>query len=68
MMSKPLILNAFEMSCVTHQAPGLWRHPDNRADEYNRLAYWTELAQLLERGGFHAIFLADVLGVKAKEN
>ncbi|MDR6199150.1 FMN-dependent oxidoreductase (nitrilotriacetate monooxygenase family) [Microbacterium sp. SORGH_AS428] len=63
MMSKPLILNAFEMSCVTHQAPGLWRHPDNRADEYNRLAYWTELAQLLERGGFHAIFLADVLGV-----
>lgn len=62
-MTQQIILNAFEMSCVTHQAPGLWRHPDNRADEYNRLEYWTALAQLLERGGFHAIFLADVLGV-----
>lgn len=58
-----IILNAFEMSCVTHQAPGLWRHPDNRADEYHRLSYWVELATLLERGGFDALFLADVLGV-----
>ncbi len=62
-MASHIILNAFEMSCVTHQAPGLWRHPDNRADEYHRLAYWTELARLLERGGFTALFLADVLGV-----
>lgn len=62
-MSSRIILNAFEMSCVTHQAPGLWRHPDNRADEYHRLDYWIELAQLLERGGFDAIFLADVVGV-----
>ena len=62
-MTKPIILNAFEMSCVTHQAPGLWRHPDNRADEYHRLDYWIDLAKLLERGGFDAIFLADVLGV-----
>ena len=62
-MTKPIILNAFEMSCVTHQAPGLWRHPDNRADEYHRLDYWIDLAKLLERGGFDAVFLADVLGV-----
>ncbi|MFT4306538.1 MAG: LLM class flavin-dependent oxidoreductase [Microbacterium sp.] len=62
-MAQRIILNAFEMSCVTHQAPGLWRHPDNRADEYNRLEYWVELAKLLERGTFDAIFLADVVGV-----
>jgi FMN-dependent oxidoreductase (nitrilotriacetate monooxygenase family) len=62
-MAERIILNAFDMSCVTHQAPGLWRHPANRADEYNRLSYWTELARLLERGTFDAVFLADVLGV-----
>lgn len=62
-MTKRIILNAFDMGCVTHQAPGLWRHPDNHADEYNTLEYWTELAKLLERGKFDAIFLADVLGI-----
>jgi long-chain alkane monooxygenase len=51
------------MNCVVHQSPGLWRHPRDRATEYNRLAYWTELAQTLERGLFDGIFLADVLGV-----
>ncbi|MCC4907916.1 LLM class flavin-dependent oxidoreductase [Microbacterium sp. cx-59] len=62
-MVSRIILNAFEMSCVTHQAPGLWRHPDNRADRYNRLDYWADLARLLERGTFDAVFLADVVGV-----
>ena len=62
-MTSRIILNAFDMTCVTHQAPGLWRHPENRADEYNSLDYWIELAKLLERGGFDALFLADVVGV-----
>ena len=62
-MSRRIIFNAFDMSCVTHQAPGLWRHPDNAAHRYTDLGYWTDLAQLLERGGFDALFLADVLGV-----
>lgn len=57
-----IILNAFDMSCVTHQAPGLWRHPDNRAHEYTSLRHWTDIARTLERGRFDAIFLADVLG------
>jgi len=56
-------LNAFDMTTPSHQSPGLWRHPDNRADEYNTLEYWTDLARLLERGSFDALFLADVLGV-----
>jgi alkanesulfonate monooxygenase len=62
-MPKIIRLNAFEMNCVAHQSPGLWRHPRDRSREYNRLPYWIELAQTLERGLFDGLFLADVLGV-----
>lgn len=55
--------NAFDMNCVAHQSPGLWRHPDDHSTEYTSLRYWTSLAQLLERGRFDGLFLADVLGV-----
>lgn len=41
---------------------GQWRRPDTRPLEYNRLEPWVELAQLLERGRFDALFLADVVG------
>ncbi len=51
------------MNCVGHQSPGLWAHPHDRSADYNTLGYWTEVAQILERGRFDAIFLADVLGV-----
>ena len=30
---------------------------------YNTLDYWTDLARILERGKFDALFLADVLGI-----
>ncbi|MSP01416.1 MAG: LLM class flavin-dependent oxidoreductase [Acetobacteraceae bacterium] len=62
-MKKQIRLNAFDMNCVGHQSPGLWTHPRDRADSYNTLEYWTDLAQTLERGQFDAIFLADVLGI-----
>lgn len=62
-MAGRIILNAFDMSTITHQAPGLWRHPDNHAHEYTSLKHWIEVAQILERGTFDAIFLADVLGI-----
>ena len=62
-MKKQISLNAFDMNCVGHQSPGLWTHPRDRADRYNTLEYWTELAKTLERGQFDAIFLADVLGI-----
>jgi FMN-dependent oxidoreductase (nitrilotriacetate monooxygenase family) len=58
-----ILLNAFDMACVGHQSAGLWRHPHDQGHRYRDLDYWTELAQLLERGGFDALFLADVLGV-----
>ncbi len=62
-MGREIRFNAFEMNCVAHQSPGLWRHPRDRSRDYRRLDYWIELAQLLERGLFDGVFLADVLGV-----
>src|SRR6185437_7083384 len=62
-MSKQIRLNAFDMCCVGHHSPGLWAYPGDRADTYNTLEYWTDLARILERGKFDALFLADVLGV-----
>src|ERR1700742_3394032 len=62
-MRKEIRLNAFEMNCVAHQSPGLWRHPRDRSRDYRRLGGWMHLAQTLERGLFDALFLADVLGV-----
>ena len=63
MTPRQIRLNAFEMNCVTHQSPGLWRHPDDQAWRYKDLDYWLDLARLLERGRFDGIFIADVLGV-----
>jgi FMN-dependent oxidoreductase (nitrilotriacetate monooxygenase family) len=57
-----LRLNAFTMNCVSHIHHGQWVRPDTRQLEYNRLDPWIELARLLERGKFDAIFLADVVG------
>lgn len=60
---KRILLNAFDMTCVSHQAAGTWRHPESQASRYNDLEYWTNLAIELERGCFDALFIADVLGV-----
>lgn len=62
-MPRQIRLNAFDMNCIGHQSPGLWTHPDDRAETYNTLEYWTDLARTLERGKFDALFLADVLGI-----
>ncbi|MEK3916348.1 LLM class flavin-dependent oxidoreductase [Paenibacillus sp. FSL H7-0331] len=61
-MSKRIGLNFIEKNCPTVDNIGLWTHPDSRASDYKELSYWTELAQLLERGRFDAIFFADALG------
>jgi long-chain alkane monooxygenase len=55
-------LHGLRQSTVGHTAIGLWRHPDSRAHEYKNLNYWIETAQLLERGTFDALFIADALG------
>lgn len=62
-MTKNIRFNAFEMNCIAHQSPGLWRHPLDRSTEYKDLEYWTDLAKILEKGIFDGVFLADVLGI-----
>lgn len=62
-MSREIRLNAFDMNCVGHQSPGLWRHPRDQSWTYKDLNCWVDLAQTLERGGFDRLSIADVLGV-----
>jgi FMN-dependent oxidoreductase (nitrilotriacetate monooxygenase family) len=57
-----LRFNAFSMNCVSHIHHGQWVREDTRQLEYASLEPWVELAQLLERGKFDALFLADVVG------
>ncbi|MBY5773450.1 LLM class flavin-dependent oxidoreductase [Rhizobium leguminosarum] len=62
-MTREIRLNAFDMNCVGHQSPGLWRHPRDKSSTYKDLDYWVHLAKTLERGKFDGLFIADVLGV-----
>lgn len=54
--------NAFDMNCVGHQSPGMWRHPHDQSWRYKDIRYWADLAKTLEKGLFDGIFIADVLG------
>jgi alkanesulfonate monooxygenase len=62
-MGRQIRFNAFDMNCVAHQSPGLWRHPRDCSADYRKLDLWLDLARTLERGLFDGVFLADVLGV-----
>lgn len=62
-MHKRIYLNAFHMNCVVHHSAGLWPHPRDKMHKYTDMDTWIELARLLERGKFDALFLADVVGV-----
>lgn len=58
-----IFLNAFDMFTVGHMSFGQWRNPRDRSATKRRdLSYWTDLALLLERGDFNALFLADTYG------
>lgn len=59
---KQLLLNAFVMTTPSHLSPGQWNQPGNKTADYNKLSFWTDLARLLDSAGFHAMFIADVLG------
>ncbi|WP_281195908.1 LLM class flavin-dependent oxidoreductase [Halorubrum sp. F4] len=62
-MSDRLHLNLFTMTSVEHVSPGSWRYPGDRSAEYTDAEYWTEVARTAERGGFDAVFFADVRGI-----
>ncbi|EPE32123.1 Bacterial luciferase-like protein [Glarea lozoyensis ATCC 20868] len=59
---KQILLNAFDMSTVGHLSPGQWKNPKDRSANKRELKYWIDLAQILERGGINALFLADTYG------
>lgn len=60
---RKLILNAFLQAAPGHLAPGLWKHPQSTSTDYTHLKFWTDLAQLLDKAHFHALFLPDGLGI-----
>lgn len=63
MASRRIQFNAFDMSCIMHQSPGLWARVDDQSTRYKDLDYWVNLAKLLEAAKFDGLFIADVLGV-----
>lgn len=62
-MAKALIFSAFVMDTASHILQGLWRQPEGRQVEFNRLDFWVDLAVELERNLFDLIFFADVAGL-----
>lgn len=56
-------LNLFTMNSVEHVSAGSWRYPGDQSHRYTDLEYWTEVARTAERGGFDAVFFADVRGI-----
>ncbi|KAH6652961.1 putative dibenzothiophene desulfurization enzyme A [Truncatella angustata] len=60
---KRIFINAFDMFTTSHLSFGQWRRPEDKSSTKRRdLSYWTDLAQILERGGITALFLADTYG------
>ena len=58
-----LRLNLFTMNAVEHVSVGSWRLPGDQSHRYSDREYWTDVARTAERGGFDAVFFADVRGV-----
>lgn len=61
-MTKQIHLNGFIQNSPSPHSTGLWKHEKDQGTNHNSLSYWTETAQILERGKFDAMFIADVLG------
>ena len=62
-MTKQIHLNAFTQCSICHHSKGQWKNPaDGSSLGYKNVDYWVDLAKTLERGGFSALFLADVHG------
>ncbi len=62
-MSEQMRFNLFTMNSVEHVSPGSWTYPGDQSHRYTDREYWTEVARTAERGGFDAVFFADVRGI-----
>ncbi|TNJ61975.1 LLM class flavin-dependent oxidoreductase [Paenibacillus hemerocallicola] len=59
---KQIHLGVFEVNAVNHLTQGIWAHPEQNRIHYNSIDYWTNIAQILERGKFDFMFFADTYG------
>jgi len=62
-MTEQMRLNLFTMNAVEHVSVGSWRLPGDQSYRYYDREYWTDVARTAERGGFDAVFFADVRGI-----
>jgi FMN-dependent oxidoreductase (nitrilotriacetate monooxygenase family) len=62
-MTEQMRLNLFTMNAVEHVSVGSWRLPGDQSHRYHDREYWTDVARTAERGGFDAVFFADVRGI-----
>ena len=62
-MSDGFHLNLFTMNALEHVSAGSWTTPGDRSAAYTDREYWTDVARTAERGGFDAVFFADVRGI-----
>ncbi|MBL7492337.1 LLM class flavin-dependent oxidoreductase [Frankia sp. AgB1.9] len=62
---RPLAFAAFVMNTTGHIIQGTWRRPSAHQTDFNSLEHWVNLARILEKGRFDAIFFADVVGLYA---
>ncbi|MBS1880396.1 MAG: LLM class flavin-dependent oxidoreductase [Actinobacteria bacterium] len=57
-----MIFSAILLNSIAPIPDGMWRHPRAAAGyDFATPEYWEDLARTLERGGFDAVFLADLL-------
>ncbi|KAI1376156.1 nitrilotriacetate monooxygenase component A [Hypoxylon crocopeplum] len=47
---------------ATSETNGIYKNPIDKSATKRSLDYWIDLAKLLDRGGFNALFLADTYG------
>ena len=64
--TRPLFFSAFVMNTASHVLHGLWRAPEARNHEFNKLRHWTSLASSVEKAGYDLLFFADVFGLQAR--
>ncbi len=65
---RPLFYSAFVMNTASHVLHGLWRAPEARNHDFNKLRHWTSLASSVEKAGYDLLFFADVFGLRAPWN
>ncbi len=62
MTLRKLIFGVFENVQANDSGTAVWRHPDHDRLNFERLEYWTGLANACERASLDFIFLADAWG------